>query len=116
MSITALSFQTFNVLSSINTKDTYGTPVINFTTVLSGVVGRQNYLNGQEFLQDGKISVIPTHKIFFETLLPINESYLILDNNTGNKFDIVHINSLGEYAGVHHLELLCKKVDDYNLN
>lgn len=115
MSIQNLSFTTFNILSATNTKNVYGTSVINYTTILSNIKGRQNYLNGQEFLTDGKTSVIPTHKIFFETLLSINESYLIVDNITNDKYDIIHINNLGEYANVHHLEILCKKINDYNL-
>jgi len=78
----------------------------------------------QGILKSDVIPVEPSEEPIIEPELPIepvitpniDESYLIIDNSTSNKFEIIHINNLGEYAGVHHLEILCKKVNDLNIN
>jgi hypothetical protein len=115
MSITNLSYITVTIYNSVKTVDSYGSSVINYTPAYTNIPARINYLNGQEFLSNGKFNVIPTHKIFIEQLLPIDSNYLIIDNSTGKKYDSIHVNYLGQYNSNHHLEILCKRIDDLNI-
>jgi len=113
MSITALSPQILTIYVPTNSKDVYGATDRTYATSFS-TIGRINYLDGVEFLLDGKFATIPTHKIFIDGVLTINESFIIGDND-GNKYDIIHVYNIGEYAGLHHLEILCKKINEHNI-
>lgn len=115
MSILDLSYTTLNILSAASTTDVYGSPSMSYSLAIANVPGRINYMSGVETVNNGKELVIPTHKIFIGLVLDIDEKYQVIDLSTNNRYDVIHVNVLGEYAGSHHLELICKKVDQLNL-
>ena len=115
MAIIDLCNTTLQVLGPTNAKDVYGSSTVSFTPVYINVPGRVIYTGGLETVSNGKEMVTPTHRIFVASVLDLDETYMIIDDSTGSRYDILQVNVLGEFSNYHHLELDCKLVDDIGI-
>jgi len=87
-----LSNNLCTLLTPIISKDKYNSVKRTWALVQADIPCRIRYLKGFEMVQAGKEQVIPTHRIYLPQDLIVNENMAIIEQTTGNSYDISIVN------------------------
>ena len=110
MSVNSLATTTVNIYYPVNSISVYGTNQKTYTLLEADVNARVQYKGGIETIINGKEKIISDHEIYIDKkYATLTIGHIIIDNETGNQFDIMAIKTL--YKGTH-IQIYAKQVKD----
>lgn len=92
MSVTSLSNNLCTLITPVISKDKYGSVTKQWSILQTDIPCRIRYLKGFEQIQAGKEQTIQTHRIYLPQVLTVTEDMAIIEQATGNSYDIGAVN------------------------